>query len=57
MDSLTIREIEATTDASNRARWVLTVTQIACIVIFMASWHEMPWGWTFGRTRTPKAAV
>jgi hypothetical protein len=57
MDELIVKEIEATKEASDRARGVLLVTQIACIVIFMAGWHELPWGWTFTRMHTLQAAV
>lgn len=57
MDELTIREIENTKEASDRGRWVLLVMQIASILIFIASWHEMNDGWSYSRVAVLKAAV
>src|SRR5712664_3887537 len=57
MDDLTLKELEKTKEASDRGRWVLLVMQVACIVVFMAAWHEVPESWTYARLRTARVAV
>jgi hypothetical protein len=57
MNDLTARALEKTQAASDRVRWVMLVMQVACIIVFMAAWHEMPNGWTFGRVTTAQAAL
>jgi hypothetical protein len=57
MDDLTLKALEKTKDASDRGRWVLLAMQLACIVVFMAAWHEVPDSWTYARLKTARAAV
>lgn len=57
MDDLTLKALERTKEASDRGRWVLLVMQVACIVVFMAAWHEVPGSWTYARLRTAQIAV
>jgi hypothetical protein len=57
VDDLTLREIDSTKQSSDRGRQILLVLQVACIVIFVAVWHEIPDGWTHARLRTAQAAV
>lgn len=57
MNDTTLRAIEKAKEASDGGRSVLLFMQLACIVIFMAAWHEYPGGWTDSRLRTAQAAV
>lgn len=57
MDDLTAKKLEQAKESSDRARWVLLVMEIACVVVFMAAWHEWPTGWTSARIRTAQAAA
>lgn len=57
MDKITFKGIKLTKEASDRARRVLLLMQIACIVVFMAAWHELPESWTYARIRAAQAAV
>lgn len=57
MNELTLKQIEAAKQSSDRGRQVLLVIQITCIVIFVAAWHEIGDGWIHIRLRTAQAAV
>lgn len=57
MDPSTIRALELAKESSDRARSVLLFTQVACIIVFMAAWHELPNSWTFSRLRAAQAAA
>jgi hypothetical protein len=57
MDEITLKALENTGKASDRGRWVLIVMQVACIVVFMAAWHEVSFSWTYARLTTARAAV
>lgn len=51
------RLLDLVKESSDRARAVLLFTQVACIVIFMAAWHELNSSWTFSRLRVVQAAA
>lgn len=57
MDPITLKALELAKESSDRARAVLLIMQVTCIVVFMAAWREAPFGWTFVRLRTAQAAV
>ncbi len=57
MEPSTIRALELAKESSDRARSVLHFTQVACIIVFMAAWHELPSSWTFSRLTTARAAA
>jgi hypothetical protein len=57
VDDVTSRSLDKTEESSDRVRWVIIVMQVACILVFAAAWHEVPFGWTHARLRTAQAAV
>lgn len=57
MDNTILKSLELMKDSSDRARTVLLFMQVACIVVFMASWHETGFSWTLSRLRTAQAAA
>lgn len=57
MTQETLEKIKAAKESSDRGRWVLLAMQVACIVVFVAAWHELPEDWTFTRLQTAQAAV
>ena len=57
MDAVTVRALELAKESSDRARSVLLFLQVACIIIFMATWHETKFNWTVARLRTAQAAA
>ncbi len=57
MDTVTVRALELAKESSDRARSVLLFLQVACIIIFMATWHETKFNWTVARLRAAQAAA
>jgi len=57
MDPITLKALELAKESSDRARAVLLIMQVTCIVVFMAAWREARFGWTSTRLRTAQAAV
>jgi hypothetical protein len=57
MDAATLRSLELAKESSDRARSVLLFMQVACIIVFMAAWHEAPFSWTYSRLRLVQAAA
>jgi hypothetical protein len=57
MDPVTLKAVELAKESSDRARTVLLIMQVTCIIAFMAAWREAPFGWTLTRLRIAQAVV
>ncbi len=57
MDPITLKALELAKESSDRARTILLIMQVTCIIAFMAAWREAPFGWTLTRLKIAQTAV